>query len=261
MVEKTNALKSEQEKPTTNDVANDSKVETINELKKEVNTPAAGRQRRKRVSELGDTSLVIATPSGTDGNRRTTRSQTRGTPAPAPTPAKKPALEKTNGSAAKSGRRGRPPKSANDEKSAESIIDEEPPKKEEKEETKIVKTPKKTVTEPKVEKVESAPSKVEAVPSVVDGVSNSKPLETKPVPQAEPVKEVKEETTKSETKAEPVQNSQEPEQPKEKSLVSPVVEKLVPAEVNETKSAEVENKIVNNATSNDTTSVNNHEQA
>lgn len=66
----------------------------------------------------------METPPGVDGNRRQTRSQTRGTPAPppAPTPVKKVSLANSNGSSANKGRRGRPPKSATSSSDSEEPI-------------------------------------------------------------------------------------------------------------------------------------------
>ena len=242
---KSNDLKAEQAKPTTNDVANESKVEVNNDLK----TP--GRQRRKRTSEIADSSLVISTPSGTDGNRRTTRSQTRGTPAPAPTPAKKQALEKTsNGSASAKGRRGRPPKSASEEKPVnEQVTSEESAKEEEIKEEEEPES-KKEVKETKEEKkIEPKTEKKEA--ETVDGISSSK--EDKKTSEESPVKE---EEKKPETKVDPVQNSQESEKPKEKVTTSPVEKAVTEAG---DKPTEAETKPINNATPD--TTVNNHEQA
>lgn len=84
---------------------------------------------------------MLETPPGVDGNRRQTRSQTRGTPAPivSPSPAKKPALDKSNANAsngtANKGRRGRPPKSATASDSEEKMDQAEAKKEEKKEQT------------------------------------------------------------------------------------------------------------------------------
>ena len=187
---------------------------------------------------MADASLVIATPSGTDSNRRQTRSQTRGTPAPppAPTPAKKPALEKPASNGSTKGRRGRPPKSANEEKLTEPVISEDSFQNEKQEETKV---------ESEVEKEVKEETKLEKVN--VDDDSTSRPE----VPKSSVP--VKEEVPNPEAKVELVQNSQEPEKPKEK-VTLPTVEKVV-TEAGE-KPADGENKLVNNS---DTT-VNNHEK-
>lgn len=236
-------LKPEQVKPATNDVANEVTAEVNNDSAaiKESATPATGRQpRRKRASEIADSSLVIATPPGGDGSRRQTRSQTRGTPAPpAPTPAKKPALEKaskeSNGSAAK-GRRGRPktggPKAAGDEKSDESSALEEV-----KEETKIEPKPE-TKTEAKAKPSEEKPEET------VDGVSST--TGDKAVTEVKPEKKKEEAKPAPAAKVE-VENSQEPEPPKEKVIEKPITESTDKGD----------NKVVNNATAD---SVNNHEQ-
>ncbi|XP_027194655.1 uncharacterized protein LOC113789331 [Dermatophagoides pteronyssinus] len=109
---------------STNNVANDSKAQVKNDLKEDNETANTPGRKRKRVSEITDSSLVLETPPGVDGNRRQTRSQTRGTPAPtpAPTPVKKVSLANSNGSSANKGRRGRPPKSATSSSDSEEPI-------------------------------------------------------------------------------------------------------------------------------------------
>ena len=233
-------------------------------------TTPGGRQRRKRTSDVAE--LIIQTPAGADSNRRQTRSQTRGTPAPAPpapTPAKKPALEKPASNGSAKGRRGRPPKSATEnEKSVaeeEEEVSKEKPASKDKTESKPESKPETKSEDVKtVEKKESAEKK--------DSSVNSTLVKDKPAPvAASPVKVVATPIIKKveeESKPEPkVENSHE-EKPKE-NVVAPtsVVEKEKPSTVTEISNegdkvdkvtTDVEKKVVNSPP--DSLTVNNHEQ-
>ncbi|KAI2807242.1 hypothetical protein BLOT_009205 [Blomia tropicalis] len=264
-----NDVKTDDGKMDTNNVANDSKMDISNDLKMDSTTPG-GRQRRKRTSDVAE--LIIQTPAGADSNRRQTRSQTRGTPAPAPpapTPAKKPALEKPASNGSAKGRRGRPPKSATEnEKSVaeeEEEVSKEKPASKDKTESKPESKPETKSEDVKtVEKKESAEKK--------DSSVNSTLVKDKPAPvAASPVKVVATPIIKKveeESKPEPkVENSHE-EKPKE-NVVAPisVVEKEKPSTVTEISNegdkvdkvtTDVEKKVVNSPP--DSLTVNNHEQ-
>src|SRR5699024_7206137 len=117
-------------------------------------TPKGGR--RKRVSDLADSSLVLETPPGADENRRQTRSQTRGTPPVVAAPmVKKPrrdsGSDRTNGSSAAKGRRGRPPKPTSDseQEAVSSKPEESVPEKKEEAPAPVAEAPE-TKTEPVV---------------------------------------------------------------------------------------------------------------